>query len=134
MEAAGLTELEVALMRAVDNAEARPAFYNILLESRVLVLADSRSRREGNQCSLVAWCRDDGVRVIPFFSSVSALPPRQQGLEILKMPVRGLLEATRGMHLHLNPVSPHGRGFSPDEVDSLLSTGGIHERRPPDFE
>lgn len=122
------TELEAALERATGEPAARPAFYQLLMASKVLVLADARAGKNGWPRSLIAWLRDDGIQVIPFFSSVSALPPaREPDLGVMMVPVRSLLKATRGTPLHLNPSSTFGREFTPDEVTSLLAWGTIHD-------
>jgi len=119
--------LEFALERATDDPGARPAFYQLLMASHVFALVDARPGAEAWPSSLIAWVRDDNIHVIPFFSSVSTLPPaRQPGLGVVRMPVRSLLEATRGMHLHLNPRSAFGREFTPDEITSLMASGTIH--------
>jgi hypothetical protein len=119
--------LEIALERATNDPGMRPPFYKLLMASQVFVLADAQIESKTQPRSLVAWVREDNVHVIPFFSSVGALPPAHvPGLGVVRVPVRGLFEATPGMHLHLNPGSTFGREFTPDEVASLLASNTIH--------
>lgn len=122
--------LETALQRATINAGARAAFYQELLRSHVFVLARGHADQLPTlfNTELTAWIRDDGVRVTPFFSSQKAVrqalphmvaPPSL----VARIPARGLLEHSRGEHMHLNPYGEYGREFTPHEIDALLDHG-----------
>lgn len=127
--------LEQALEQATRDPGARPAFYRLLLESQVVVmLGPARDGRSRDGMELIVWTRNDGVRVIPFFSSlevckavVSTQGPTPLGPTAI-VPARALFKNARSlsMHMHLNPNHTWGREFVPEELASLLTHGTIH--------
>jgi hypothetical protein len=125
-------KLESALELAVADPAHRPAFFATLLESTVYVLGRTedgspgdRTVETGEQLRIQPWLRDDGVPVIPFFSSLHAL---REAIDAesgyLALPARSLFEITLGDALVLNPGLDHGREFRPDEVRALLEANG----------
>lgn len=123
--------LEVALRLAADEPACRPEFYKLLLESSIYILGDknspasgTRTLEAGEKVSIQNWVRNDGSPVIPFFSSLSTL---QKAIEhettYMALPARSLFEMTKGSYLVLNPKSPYGKEFFPNEIEALLANG-----------
>lgn len=128
------SELEIALRRAADGPAARPEFYRLLVESKIFVLGKSDSASDGDsmisagaKLAIVNWQRQDGSPVIPFFTSLPAL---QRAIEeeepYVALPARAFFEITKGASLVLNPKSPYGKEFYPQEISAILSTGTNH--------
>lgn len=124
-------DLEFALQRAADEPAARPAFYKLLVESTIYILGDTDCAGEGrfvvptgSKLDIMNWQRQDGSKVIPFFTSVSAL---QRAIEeeqsYLALPARSFFEITQGASLVLNPKSPYGKEFFPEEISAMLAVG-----------
>lgn len=128
--------LEILLFRASTEPGLRPAFYRALLDSVVLAIAARTGSspaevRAGETLDLLTWPRDDGVIVLPFFTSASAVyEAAPGGATCVQLTGRELFEMTRGCTLHLNPASVHGREFLPSEVDALLMHGSIQTVPP----
>ncbi len=120
--------LETSLKLAANEPAHRPAFFNTLLNSNVYILgtageADGHVNLEaGSNISIAHWQKPDGTPVIPFFSSLQTL---QQSIDseqsYLEIPARSLFEITLGALLFLNPKSPYGKEFFPEEVRNLLA-------------
>lgn len=121
--------LDTALRLAADEPACRPDFYKTLLESTVYIIGRSDRPYEGNRTieageniSIQNWQRNDGSPVIPFFTSLTAL---QKALEeeasYMALPARSLFEITKGASLVLNPKSPYGKEFFPNEIEALLT-------------
>lgn len=127
------TPLERSLRNASENPGLRPEFYKRLLDSSVLVMVKRRPEQfgartvaAGSNLNVITLVRNDGVGVIPFFTSPARVfEVSPQGETCVRMTVRELFESRQDMFFHLNPYSQYGRGFSPPEVNSLLATGGI---------
>jgi SseB protein C-terminal domain/SseB protein N-terminal domain len=123
--------LELALMKAATEPEHRPEFYRLLVESEVFVLGHSESRSDGRwiaaageNLSIVNWQKNDGAPIIPFFTSLNALRRAiKEEQSFLALPARSLFEITKGATLILNPASPYGKEFFPNEIEALLATG-----------
>jgi len=124
-------ELEHALRLAANDVSKRPDFYKKLVASSVYIIARSDARKEGGgtmnggeTLSIEKWLKGDGTPVIPFFSSLAAL---QRALdtekEYVRLPARSFFEMTRGDFLVLDPKSPYGKEFFPNEIETLLATG-----------
>lgn len=125
------SELEQLLTQAVSEPAQRPAFYRALMEATVLVLTDSEAPEgevvleAGSPLSLQVWEKQDGARVLPFFSSLAALQRAVEGEQpFMALPVRVLFEMTEGAELFLNPKNEYGKEFTPQEVSQLLQDGG----------
>ncbi|MDX1997137.1 MAG: enhanced serine sensitivity protein SseB C-terminal domain-containing protein, partial [Thermoanaerobaculia bacterium] len=124
--------LEAALAKAADDPASRPEFYRLLLDSTIYVIGftdapEAASRvnlKAGENLSIVNWETPDGKPIIPFFASLEAL---QRGLQeesqYVGLPARTFFEITRGSSLVLNPGSPWGKEFFPQEVNTLLESG-----------
>lgn len=127
------TPLERSLRNASENPGLRPEFYKRLLDSSVLVMVMRRPEQfgantvaAGSNLNVITLVKNDGVGVIPFFTSPARVfEVSPQGETCVCMTVRELFESRPDMFFHLNPYSKYGREFSPPEVESLLTTGGI---------
>jgi len=122
--------LEKSLRLAADEPAHRPDFLRTLLNSNVYVLGtagtgEGKVRLEaGSNISIAHWQKNDDSIVIPFFSSLQTLQRSITSEEsYLEIPVRSLFEITLGTHLVLNPKSPYGKEFFPEEVRHLLADG-----------
>ena len=121
-------ELETLLEQAANEPAHRPAFFRALLEATVWVpgtAAEGEQVVEDSALDLQHWEKDDGVSVIPFFSSLEAL---QQAVDeeqaFVVMPVRTLFEMTLGETLFLNAKLPTGKEFTPREISHLIGEEG----------
>jgi hypothetical protein len=132
-------DLERALRLAADEPGHRPAFYKILLDSTVYILgelekpaAGGRTIAAGEHVFIQDWVKQDGSPVVPFFSSMKTL---RRAIEAersyLEIPARSLFDLTKGKTLMLNPKSPYGKEFFPNEIAAMLSYGvnRLPERR-----
>jgi hypothetical protein len=126
------TLLERLLAAAHLEPGRRPEFYRHLLDSTILALVEPLPGQRGNSIpagstiQVENWLSDDGVWVVPFFSSPDALfRAFPEGRVCAPLTGRELFEGTIGLTLHLNPQSERDRRFSPWEIESLLRTGAI---------
>lgn len=122
--------LEQSLRLAADEPAHRPDFFKTLLDSTVYVLGTAGTGKghvtleAGSNISIANWHKADGSPVIPFFSSLKILQGSIDSEEsYVEIPARSLFEITRGAPLFLNPKSPYGKEFLPEEVRHLLSDG-----------
>ncbi|MCC5812401.1 MAG: enhanced serine sensitivity protein SseB C-terminal domain-containing protein [Ectothiorhodospiraceae bacterium] len=116
--------LETLLRLSHRDPGHRPAFYRVLLESRVYVIGSGQSGSpEGEQrVALQQWETPDGQAVIPFFTSLEVLRESIEDEEqVLGLSGRELFGLVGDMSLYLNPRSEHGQSFTPEEVHSLLT-------------
>jgi hypothetical protein len=80
----------------------------------------------GSDVQLVNWPRDDGVYVLPFFSSIARIREATSAwYDAAQMTGRELFEATCGQLLYLNPRCQHGCALEPHDVAMLLDTGTV---------
>ena len=129
-----VNELEQALVAAVGDAAARPAFYRKLLESQVYIVpvggrpeVENGTVKAGSQIALQALDKE-GVRFTPFYSSPEMIARMSaEPVEYLALNARAFFEMTRGSALVMNPNS-FGKEFLPAEVDAMLS-GQLFEPR-----
>jgi hypothetical protein len=127
-------DLERKLMLAADDPASRPEFYEALLGAEVFVIGFTDSEGEGvatipagAKISIVNWEKNDGTPIVPFFTSLEALQRAlSEEARYLVLPARSFLEITHGSFLVLNPASPYGKEFFPNEVKALLDTGMNH--------
>jgi len=122
--------LEQVLVAAATEPDARPTFYRLMLDSPLYIINDdpeasggpgNRMLRAGEQL-MVSTVEIDGVSHTPIFSSVARLRAvLESERTYLAMQGRNLLEILRGSHLVLNPGSPFGKQFFPEEVEAMLS-------------
>ena len=127
-------DLERKLMLAADDPASRPEFYEALMGSEVFVIGFTDSEGEGvatipagAKLSIVNWEKNDGTPIIPFFTSLEALQRAlKEEARYVALPARSFFEITRGSFLMLNPSSPYGKEFFPNEVQALLETGMNH--------
>jgi hypothetical protein len=125
-------ELERALVRAVQDREAAPDFYRLLLESNLLVLGSAEGQEDasekftlapGGKLNLVPGLKNGG-QFLPVFSSLARMQDYvKQDSKYLSINGRALLDVTRGAPVTLNPVSEYGKELSPVEVQQLLDGG-----------
>ena len=120
--------LEQSLRLAATEPAHRPEFYRTLLNSVVYVLGTTGTvEREinietGGKVSITHWERSDGSVAIPFFTSLQTLEKAIDSKQsYLELEARALFEMTLGTVLSLNPNSPYGKEFLPEEVRNLLS-------------
>lgn len=123
-------DLEKALRLAMTDPAVRPHFLGMLLEATVYVLVPPNvnpgktTLQTGDRVSFRAWEKSDGTQAIPFFTSMDVLKQSVKEKEgYLGLPARDLFEITRGARLVLNPRSPYGKEFVPDEIEALLAGG-----------
>ncbi|MFN4362280.1 MAG: enhanced serine sensitivity protein SseB C-terminal domain-containing protein [Hylemonella sp.] len=127
-------KLERALELAASDPASRPEFYRTLMESEVFVIGSSGAvtgQRSlipaGAKVEIVHWEKQDGTPVIPFFTSLEALRRSlKEETGFMALSARGFFEMVKGKTLVLNPASPYGKEFFPNEIESLLSTGVNH--------
>lgn len=124
-------DLERKLMLAADNPATRPEFYKTLMASNVFVIGFSDSEGKGVETipagaklSIVNWEKDNGSPIIPFFTSLEALQRAlKEESKYVALPAKSFFEITLGSFLVLNPASPYGKEFFPNEIRALLETG-----------
>ena len=122
-------ELERLLELACTERGYGPQCYRCLLESEVYAIRPAPGHRsEDGIVRFVMWTGEDGVQVIPYFSSRTlvrrALTP---STEAYKLTGRRLFEATRGATLVLNPNEPFHCRLAPHEITALLETGAVSD-------
>ena len=120
--------LEKSLRLAADEPAHRPDFFKTLLNSTIYVLGIAGTGEgqvnleAGSNISIAHWQKPDGSAVIPFFSSLQTLQRSIDSEEsYIEIPARSLFEITLGAPLFLNPKSPYGKEFFPEQVRHLLS-------------
>jgi|SRR5690625_2534156 len=131
MESHSENEIEYALRRAAEEPGDRPAFYKLLLDSKIFILGKSDSLDEGEtvlrkdtNVAIIKWQDEDGNPVIPFFTSLLTLQRSiEQEQPYLALMARDFFELTQGSNLVLNPSSPYGKEFYPQEIATLLKSG-----------
>lgn len=124
-------ELERKLMLAADDPASRPEFYKALMAAEVFVIGFTDPPHEGAttipagaKLSIVNWEKNDGTPTIPFFTSLEALQRAlKEESKFVALPAKNLFEMTLGSFLMLNPASPYGKEFFPNEIQALLDTG-----------
>jgi hypothetical protein len=116
-------ELESSLMSAATDAAARPMFYKVLANAKVLIvpvgemptIVDDVVREPGKlQLAKVAI---QGQLHIPLFSSEARLP---QDTRYLGLAAADLFKMTQGEHLVLNPGAEYGKVLMPGEIARIL--------------
>ena len=115
--------LEEVLKLAATEPAHRPEFFALLMAASVWVPGSSTDQQLNatTPVELQHWEKEDGTRVIPFFTSEAAMAEAIKGEQsYLLLPVRTLFELTQGETLFLNPRLPTGKEFSPREIAHLL--------------
>lgn len=122
--------LEHALIAAATEPDARPTFYRLMLESPLFTINDNETApaSEGIQ-TVEAGTRlhiptvdIQGVQHMPIFSSLSRLRAAiDSQRKYIAMNGRQLLELVQASPLILNPGSPYGKQFLPNETAAMLS-------------
>jgi hypothetical protein len=122
-------DLEVALVAAATDPAARPRFYELLSKSDLLIVdenpdsAEPLGRRvleQGRTLAIRQW-DVEGVRHTGVFSSaarISAIVDRQ--VRTLAINARALFEMVGQDRVVLNPGSPYGKLFTPEEIASVI--------------
>jgi hypothetical protein len=127
-------DLEQKLMLAANDPASRPDFYKVLMDSQVFVIGFTDAGGEGvttlptgAKVSIESWEKNDGTKITPFFSSLDTLQRAlKKESKYVSLPARSFFELTKGASLVLNPASPYGKEFYPNEVQALLDTGMNH--------
>jgi hypothetical protein len=123
-------ELEHALVRAIDDAQVRPLFYQLLMASNIFVVgeigrrvpADRPTTLKREDVIKLAFVEREGRKFHPVFSALTRLrtftPPDKQHFCL-----RGedLFLATRGAQFVLNPGSEAGKELHADEIGHWLA-------------
>ena len=138
------TALDHALVAGGDDPALRPAFYELLLESRVFVAVVPDAATEGRQQigeSFRGTAPDDSVMLAFAVSEFEGLPvfnvfdteqrlldflsrrPLGQ-MEVVELPVLAVLDSHRGdAFLYLNPETPFAKFLGVEEVRWLRGRG-----------
>jgi hypothetical protein len=129
-------DLELLLAAAATDPAQRPEFTQTLLTSDVCVLGTV----DGTTMHIVAIVDADG-ELTPFFTSEEAVQAfltanPDTAPQYVRLGCRALFEMTKGARLVLNPSSPYGKLFLPEEIAALvageepgLTTDVLHEDR-----
>jgi hypothetical protein len=116
-------ELDQLLQRSLDDERLAPAFFRVLLEATVYAhvpVSDDTGR-----IRMIQFQRPDGLTVLPFFSDEhQAQVCTGNGVRVVALSGRDLLEATRGATLMLNPNTMSCTLY-PEEVAALLDEGTL---------
>ncbi len=116
--------LEQALRQAANEPGFRSYFYAALWAADVYVIGElepSGKMGTPERMTIENWNQIDGIAIVPFFSSLSALQRAiNEECGYLKLSARKLFEITRGAALVLNPMSDYAKEFSAGEIDELL--------------
>lgn len=127
-----MTELSRLLERMTLEPAFGPSFYRALMEEPVYALLPSGEifTPQGT-VRFIMWMREDGQRVIPFFSSelliAQALTPETQGICLQG---RNFLEACRGATVVLDPNQRYYFRLTAPELSLLLDTGSPNQAQP----
>jgi len=122
--------LEEALIAAATEPDARPTFYRLMLESTLFIIDDNPDNKADVGAIMFTVGMDLHVRTIemngvphtPIFSSLARLRSFVDSeRRYIAANGRRLLEIIQGSHLVLNPGSPYGKQFLPDETAAMLS-------------
>ena len=123
--------LERLLRVAKHEPGLRPELYRLLLDSHVYILLPEWFDAEqpvtpDMHIPFIEWTREDGIRVVPFFSSMDTLKQgAPQAKKAASFPVRGLFAAVPDKIMHLNPNCEFGFVLQADEIHMLLTQGMI---------
>ena len=121
-------ELERSLIKATEHPSHQLQFYRELLASDIHVVQQGPAmattgkvkRKKGRQVRL-QYIEVDGEVFLPFFSSMPRLQAAiDDRAKCLTLNAADFLQMTRGAQLLLNPGSPVGKAFTPEEVAALL--------------
>src|SRR3954447_8198396 len=119
------------LEAAAGDAAARPAFTAALLDSEIYVLGtfdgtivEGVAQAGGSMRPLTVT--DDDGELTPFFSSEAALQrfvasSPDTDPQHVQLSCRSLFSMARASRLVLNPSSPYGKAFVPEEIEALLT-------------
>ncbi|WP_227539762.1 enhanced serine sensitivity protein SseB C-terminal domain-containing protein [Acinetobacter sp. MB5] len=125
-------QLEQLLEKAAKEPAYRPEFLQQLLIGHIYCLGVTGQNTDpmqttqihlkaGDEIQLQKWTKADGSEALPFFLSLDTL---QKSIEeehsYLYLPTQQFFEMTMGDTLVLNPMSPYGKEFSPNEIRQLL--------------
>lgn len=120
-----LHPLEEALKKAAENPEARPDFYQALLNSVVFVVGrpeEEDGQEHAGHIQLKQWHQEDGSMALPFFPTLELLQKTLGEEEPhLPIPVVDLFRLARGTVLVFTGQEG-SKSFLPDEVEALLSS------------
>lgn len=120
-----LSQLEETLKKATADPEARPAFYETLMNSTVHVVGiqDKGTPTEAPYIHLKQWLQPDGSIAIPFFPTLAILQKvLKDEQNYLELPIPDLFRLTRGVTLVLTTAGNLAKAFQPSEVETLLAS------------
>ncbi len=117
--------LEEILKKAQGDPEARPEFYQTLMNSAVYVVGRPEVDENGQNAGhfqLKQWKQPDGTLSLPFFATLESLEATLgKEDQHLHLPVPDLFRLTAGVTLVLTCPGVT-KAFKPDEVTALLAT------------
>jgi hypothetical protein len=117
--------LDKLLKRAALEPGTRWRFLKKLLKSNAFVFIHHPAGEAQTvwNSRTVAWIRNDGMEVIPLFTSEAALAKAPiPGKAAFSVHVQSLLEAHPNTHCHVNPGSTYDVPFSADELAHALTS------------
>lgn len=117
--------LEDALVRAGDDAEAAAEFYQLLLESDLLVIGErvpvaGEQKPDGFRLRLATLAMKEQTYLPVFTSLVRLRSFISEESEYLVMLGRDLFANTRGAHFVLNPGDAYATELIPEDIEALL--------------
>ena len=128
-------KLEQALHQAAIDDKHVEDFYALLMESRVFILGKPAGEiksadfvlTDDDELHINHWeSEEDKSPVIPFFTSLQTLQKTIPADEpYLEVPTEALFRMTLGVPMVLNPNTEYGMEFGPEDVVSLLGSGGV---------
>ncbi len=126
-----MTELDNALSAAQKDQAKSDSFYNLFLNSDVLIPThyttdptgiEMRRSQEGESFAPIV-VESNGVPFLPIFDKMERLQAWAKGQEIayIQMPAHALIRSTLDpkLHLALNVGTPFFKEFAPDELEWL---------------
>ncbi|MBF9220900.1 enhanced serine sensitivity protein SseB C-terminal domain-containing protein [Hymenobacter ruricola] len=120
--------LEQLLLLAATDENARPAFYQALLQEEILMILAPTEGMEPGEVTLTEGQEiqlqilNDGK--LPIFSSVPRLSDggiEQPPMSYVRLPGHAFFQMVQGQDCVLNPFSPAGKLLPKDEVAALLA-------------
>lgn len=125
-------ELETLLIQSATDPGARPAFYRAFLDGELLVIGEISNTipssggysvaQVGGRLSVMQMQGKDGKPLIPVFSSLPRLQEAiTQQARYVQLKGRALLDTVgTALPVVLNPMSPYGKEFLPQELAALM--------------
>lgn len=131
--------LEQLLLLAVTEEQARPPFYQALLQEEILMILAPKEGMEPGEVTITEGQEiqlqilNDGK--LPIFTSPARLTDGGQDVPVsyVRVPGHAFFSMTQGQDCVLNPFSPAGKPLPKEEIAALLAgqlTGPIPPQQP----